>query len=293
MATVVVLVAWFAALFTGRVPQGLHGFLAGFLRYQVHVFAYATLAADPFPGFSGLADYPVTVTIDRPVAQGRLTVFFRILLAIPAAFISSALNSLTEVLVFFAWFVCLALGRMPEGMRNLLAFSVRYHAQTQAYETLLTGRYPSLNVGFGSASPRPVPRRWAARACVRCSPRDSSAGAGAGACGRGSCRGRPRAFRLLRPPARDHVHGPRRARAPGHRRRLRLVIGPRRHPSIPLVISPHGRNATPLQNAQRWGDLPAVGQFAVVNPEGQGRKLTLYLWGAPGEIRDRRGCRRS
>ena len=148
VATVVVLVAWFAALFTGRVPQGLHGFLAGFLRYQVHVFAYATLAADPFPGFSGSADYPVTVTIDPPVAQGRLTVFFRLLLAIPAAFISSALNSLTEVLVFFAWFVCLALGRMPEGMRNLLAFSVRYHAQTQAYETLLTGRYPSLNVGL-------------------------------------------------------------------------------------------------------------------------------------------------
>ena len=148
VAAVVVLVAWFAALFTGRVPQGLHGFLANFLRYQVHVFAYATLAADPFPGFSGAADYPVTVTIDPPVAQGRLTVFFRLLLAIPAAFISSALNSLTEVLVFFAWFVCLALGRMPEGMRNLLAFSVRYHAQTQAYESLLTGRYPSLNVGL-------------------------------------------------------------------------------------------------------------------------------------------------
>jgi Domain of unknown function (DUF4389) len=140
--------AWFAALFTGRVPAGLHEFLARFLRYQVHVYAYATLVADPFPGFSGSGAYPVTIEVAPPAEQGRLGVFFRLLLALPAAILSGVLNYLTEVLAFFAWFVCLALGRIPEGMRNLLAFSVRYHAQTQAYEYLLTSRYPSLNVGL-------------------------------------------------------------------------------------------------------------------------------------------------
>jgi pimeloyl-ACP methyl ester carboxylesterase len=39
-------------------------------------------------------------------------------------------------------------------------------------------------------------------------------------------------------------------------------------------------------NVRRWGDLPALGPFAVINPEGQGRALTLYSWGDPGEIRD-------
>ena len=33
-AYVVLLIAWFAALFTGRVPAGMHGFLAGYLRYS-------------------------------------------------------------------------------------------------------------------------------------------------------------------------------------------------------------------------------------------------------------------
>jgi hypothetical protein len=33
-------------------------------------------------------------------------------------------------------------------MRNLLAFTIRYHAQTHAYYSLLTPRYPSLNVGL-------------------------------------------------------------------------------------------------------------------------------------------------
>ena len=98
--------------------------------------------------YSGAERHPIGLIVADDLQRNRLTVFFRLLLAIPAAFISSALNSLTEVLVFFAWFVCLALGRMPAGMRNLLAFRVRYHAQAQAYESLLTNRYPSLNVGL-------------------------------------------------------------------------------------------------------------------------------------------------
>jgi len=57
-------------------------------------------------------------------------------------------------------------------------------------------------------------------------------------------------------------------------------------PPIPLVISPHGRGVGARTNVRRWGSLPAVGGFAVLNPEGQGRRLTLFSWGDPGEIRD-------
>src|SRR5205814_1965976 len=53
-----------------------------------------------------------------------------------------------------------------------------------------------------------------------------------------------------------------------------------------LVISPHGRGVTALANTRLWGALPARGPFAVVNPEGQGRRLTLYSWGDPGQIDD-------
>jgi len=57
-------------------------------------------------------------------------------------------------------------------------------------------------------------------------------------------------------------------------------------PPIPLVISPHGRGVGAKVNIKRWGRLPATGDFAVVNPEGQGRALALFSWGDPGEIRD-------
>jgi hypothetical protein len=62
--------------------------------------------------------------------------------------------------------------------------------------------------------------------------------------------------------------------------------GPNNHPPIPLVISPHGRGVDPRANIKLWGGLPALGGFAVVNPEGQGRRLTLLSWGYSGQIED-------
>jgi pimeloyl-ACP methyl ester carboxylesterase len=55
---------------------------------------------------------------------------------------------------------------------------------------------------------------------------------------------------------------------------------------IPLVISPHGRGTSARANARLWGDLPGMGDFAVVNPAGEGRRLGLFSWGDPGQIDD-------
>lgn len=51
-AQVVLLIAWFAALFTGSVPAGMHNFVAGFLRWQTRYYAYAALLTDEYPPFS-------------------------------------------------------------------------------------------------------------------------------------------------------------------------------------------------------------------------------------------------
>ena len=76
----------------------------------------------------------------------------------------------------------------------------------------------------------------------------------------------------------------------GHRRAAYVLVpdwyGPDRHPPLPLVISPHGRGVPADDNADRWGDLPALGSFAVVNPEGQGRRFARFSWGYSGQIAD-------
>jgi poly(3-hydroxybutyrate) depolymerase len=78
-------------------------------------------------------------------------------------------------------------------------------------------------------------------------------------------------------------------RAHDGRRRSAIVLLPAHaSPSrrLPLIISPHGRGVGAAANAKLWGDLPGRYQFAVVNPEGQGRKLGLYSWGWRGDIDD-------
>jgi hypothetical protein len=49
----VVIVAWFAIVFTGRYPRGMFGFVEGVLRWSVRVEAYAFLMfTDEYPPFS-------------------------------------------------------------------------------------------------------------------------------------------------------------------------------------------------------------------------------------------------
>lgn len=150
-------VMWLAVLFEGRAPGTLHGFVARFVRYSTHVHAYLFLAANPFPGFTGSAPYPVDVEIGPPARQGRWGAFFRLVLALPALLLASMLaggggsgsasgyvggGSVLAVVGVLGWFASLAQARMPAGLRDLGTYAIGYGAQTTGYLLLLTDRYP-------------------------------------------------------------------------------------------------------------------------------------------------------
>lgn len=144
LAALAALATWTATLVAGRSPEALHRFLSAFLRYQLHVLAYLFLVANPFPGFLGKpGSYPVDAEIDPPQRQNRWVTGFRIILVIPALVIESALNNVLEAIAVLGWLAALATGRMPQGMRNLGAFVLRYHTQTYGYLLALTDRYPN------------------------------------------------------------------------------------------------------------------------------------------------------
>lgn len=133
---------WFATLFGGTSPDALHRFLGAYLRYEMQVFAYVGLVADPYPGFVGRpGSYAVEVEIDPPVRQNRWITGFRLPLAIPALLVADGLAVLLVVAAFLGWFASLATGRMPSGLRNLGAYVLRYNAEADGYLLLLTARY--------------------------------------------------------------------------------------------------------------------------------------------------------
>ena len=56
----VLVIGWFGALFTGRLPEFAHTFLSGLIRWEIRVNVYMFLLTDQYPPFS-LEDveYPV------------------------------------------------------------------------------------------------------------------------------------------------------------------------------------------------------------------------------------------
>lgn len=161
-ALCVAFVNWVATLFEGKSPAPLHDFLARFVRYSTHTYAYLNLTAEPLPAFDGKPGYPVDVVVDPPARQNRWSVGFRLVLALPALLLAAALagagsftldafetsgtpGTLTALgaAALLGWFYAMARGRMSRGLRDLAAYALSYAAQTWSYLLLLTDRYPS------------------------------------------------------------------------------------------------------------------------------------------------------
>lgn len=177
-ALFIAFINWFATLAMGRSPKGLHDFLAGYVRYATHLFAYLFLAANPYPPFyvgSVQGPYPVDVEIDPPARQNRWITGFRLILVIPALLISGTLSGggslsssrggsiggVSSLAAICMWFSSLVRGRAPRGLRDFVAWAVAYTAQLYAYLFLLTDRYPNSDpIAFlGEMEPPPLEGR--------------------------------------------------------------------------------------------------------------------------------------
>jgi hypothetical protein len=140
---VVLIIGWLAGIVLGRFPDPFHRFVGAYLRYTIHVLAFLSLVANPFPGFTGTpGTYPVELHIAAPERQNRWTIAFRSPLVFPAVAVEAALSGALWIASFFAWFASLATGRMPAGFRALGEWALGYYGQTYGYLYLLTGTYP-------------------------------------------------------------------------------------------------------------------------------------------------------
>jgi hypothetical protein len=144
-AGVVVIIAWFVLLFTGRYPLGMYDFVGGSLRYSTRVYGYLWLLNDEYPPFSGSAttQYPVDLIIEPPKAEySRLKVLFRIILAIPVLIIHYAMQIVAQLGALIAWFAIVLLGRQPKGLQDMIALGTSYQQRAYAYLALVTEDWP-------------------------------------------------------------------------------------------------------------------------------------------------------
>jgi Domain of unknown function (DUF4389) len=144
-AEVVVFIAWFALLFTGRYPQGMYDFVAGALRYATRVAGYVSLLTDEYPPFSGdpATPYAVDLNIGPPKPEySRLKVLFRLILAIPVYIIAYAMQIVAQLGAVIAWFAIVVLGRQPKGLQDMIVLGLSYQQRAYSYFFLLTEDWP-------------------------------------------------------------------------------------------------------------------------------------------------------
>ena len=148
--------------------MGAH-FLGGLIRWSTRVGAYMFLLTDRYPPFSfDDMEYPVRPVLPERGPLNRVTVLFRIFVAIPAfVFYQIVQNGLTFPLIIVMWFVVLFTGTMPASLyptyMALLRYEVRFHSWfamiTPEYAWGMLGDTVPVDTGYTPppfrASPRP------------------------------------------------------------------------------------------------------------------------------------------
>jgi hypothetical protein len=165
-ASVAIIVAWFALVFTGRYPEGIYNFVAGYVRMISRVNAFYYLATDEYPPFNGEDDpsYPVRVGIPPPQPEySRVKAGFRLIIGIPVMLLAYVQGIIAAVIALIGWFAILFTGTLSEGLFNPLRSALAYQARATAYFGLLVEDYPPFSleestVGSGvPAPPAPPP----------------------------------------------------------------------------------------------------------------------------------------
>ncbi|MEZ5282625.1 MAG: DUF4389 domain-containing protein [Acidimicrobiales bacterium] len=149
----VAVIAWFAILFTGKLPVGLGNFMAMSVRYGERAYTFAGYLYEDYPPFgfdmqgADPGGSPVISNFDIAFEnRNRLTVAFRIILAIPALLFVAVVGIVAAILWVISFFAILFTGAWPQGMRDFVLKSMRLSHRVNAYMFLLTDEYPPFSL---------------------------------------------------------------------------------------------------------------------------------------------------
>jgi hypothetical protein len=149
---------WFAALARGRAPAGLRDAIAYALGYSAQTTAYMLLLTDRYPSsdpalvdpLPELPEHPVRIAVDEGLERSRLTIFFRLLLAIPHLVWITLWSITIPVAALAAWVVALVTGRVPSALHRYLAAYLRYTVHLSAFVYVVGRTFPGFTGREGS-----------------------------------------------------------------------------------------------------------------------------------------------
>lgn len=141
---------WFACLARGRMPRGLRDLAAYCVGYSAQALGYLLLLTDRYPSADpslisppqSLPAHPVRIDVAGGLSRSRLTVFFRLLLALPHLFWLSLWGTVVPLAAIVAWLSAIVTGRIPSALHRFLAAFTRYTAHVLSFLFVVGGPFP-------------------------------------------------------------------------------------------------------------------------------------------------------
>jgi Domain of unknown function (DUF4389) len=156
VAEIAAVIAWFAIVFTGKYPQGIYDFNAGYLRMISRVNGFEYLLTDEWPPFGGddAPDYPIRVGVAPALDEyNRLKTGLRLIFGIPVYLLAIVQAIILGVCAIIAWFVILFTGKLPDGLFNPMRSALAYLTRAAAYFLLITEDWPPFSYEESGAAP--------------------------------------------------------------------------------------------------------------------------------------------
>jgi Domain of unknown function (DUF4389) len=150
--------AWFFVMALGRAPRGMRDLTAYSLDYGAQTTGYLLLLTPRYPTsdpalaerYTKLPEHTVQMVVTDDLGRSRLTVLFRLLLAIP----HFVWLVLWFIAVWFAmiaaWFVALFMGRVPSALHRFISAYIRYSTHVYSYLYLVGQKFPGFTGRAGS-----------------------------------------------------------------------------------------------------------------------------------------------
>lgn len=155
------MLAWFYALVRTRMDRGLRDLIAYALSYAAQTWGYLLLVTDEYPDSDPLTAIgplptrsdPIRLEVTDGTRRSRLTVFFRLALAVPHLVWLTPWGILALFAAILNWFAVLFSGGSAPGLHRFLARFLRYQTHVLAFLYLVANPFP----GFvGAAGSYPV-----------------------------------------------------------------------------------------------------------------------------------------
>ena len=146
VAIALAVVSWFTIIFSGTHIAGIRQFTSYYLRWRVRALAYLMLLEDAYPPF-GDAPYPCSIEVtDPPLPRDRVTVGFRLLLAIPHFVVLFFVLIGWGLTTVIAWFAILFTGAYPRSLYEFGVGALRWRLRLEAYLLLMVDEYPPFSL---------------------------------------------------------------------------------------------------------------------------------------------------